>query len=197
MTLQISFLLQKRNQWQVSKSFLNSIVWHFIQEKIKIVSSMSTIAFTSVYQAHSVWECSCFYGRGKSDDVGFISLKLCFVFCNQDTIKLLYWLLWLMFFLFLSAQALLFGQGNLPSSEKHCRKAFSFADQGDDASFYCMWLFLCRKNAFGVCYASPPLPFPGTSAFTYMILLIIQSPLKGCIVCFCRFIKVFKFLTNI
>lgn len=41
------------------------------------------------------------------------------------------------FFLFsLSVQALLFGQGNLPSSEKHCRKTFSFADQGDTSSFH-------------------------------------------------------------
>lgn len=37
----------------------------------------------------------------------------------------------LCFSLSLSAQALLSGQGNIPSSEKHCRKAFSFADQGD------------------------------------------------------------------
>lgn len=42
------------------------------------------------------------------------------------------------FFVFLSfsAQALLSGQGNLPSSEKHCRKTFSFADQGDTSSFH-------------------------------------------------------------
>lgn len=95
-----------------------------------------------------------------------------------------------MFFLFLSAQALLFGQGNLPSSEKHCRKAFSFADQGDDASFYCMWLFLCRKNAFGVCYASPPLPFPGTSAFTYMIFLITKVHLKAEL--YCLFLQIYQ-----
>lgn len=42
------------------------------------------------------------------------------------------------FFVFLSlpVQALLSGQGNLPSSEKHCRKTFSFADQGDAAVFH-------------------------------------------------------------
>lgn len=42
------------------------------------------------------------------------------------------------FFVFLSlpAQALLSGQGNLPSSEKHCRKTFSFADQGDPTAFH-------------------------------------------------------------
>lgn len=76
MSLQISFLLQKGNQWQVSKSFLNSIV----QEKIKIVYFInvlrkSTIAFTSVYQAHSIWECSFFMGGGKCDDVGFFLLN--------------------------------------------------------------------------------------------------------------------------
>lgn len=50
----------------------------------------------------------------------------------------------------------------------------------------CMWLFLCRKNAFGVCCAPPlpPLPFPGTCACIYMIYLIIQGAFKGWILLF-------------
>lgn len=55
------------------------------------MSSLSTIAFTSVYQACKVFgNVHVFMGGEISDDVGVFSFKLCFIFCNQDTIKLLY-----------------------------------------------------------------------------------------------------------
>lgn len=74
-----------------------------------------------------------------------------------NTLNLHWLLLPFLFFSLFSAQAFLSGQGNLPSSEKHCRKTCPFADQGDTSSFhlhvniyalwvkYNFWFWLCSQ----------------------------------------------------